>query len=179
MNVGPIDSTWSLFLDRDGVLNERIVGDYVRKPSQFRWLPGALPALKLLIPAFAKTCIVTNQQGVGKGLMTQEDLDVVHGKLRQQLRFENIDVDAVYACTALAETNARCRKPNIGMAEQAQAEFPEIDLARSIMVGDSPSDIAFGRNAGMQTVLIGERDEEPADARFDNLYDFAVALLRL
>ena len=171
-----IDAHWTLFLDRDGVLNRRLVGDYVKRPGEFVWLPGVLPALRLLTPRFGRTVVVTNQQGVGKGLMTQGDLDVIHGKMRQQAAFEHARIDAVYACTALAAAGDARRKPGTGMALEARADFPAIDFARSVLVGDSPSDIAFGRGVGMYCVRIAAKEDPGADATFANLYDFAAAL---
>lgn len=171
-----IDNSWTLFLDRDGVLNNRIIGDYVRNVDQFVWMPGVLPALQTLTPLFNKTVVVTNQQGVGKGLMTQSDLDAIHRKMIQQAQFGGATIDKVFACTELASSNPKCRKPNTGMADQAKELFPEIDFSKAIMVGDSPSDIAFGKAKGMITVFIGLKDHENADFHFQNLWDFAEAL---
>lgn len=151
------DKTWSLFLDRDGVLNRRIVDDYVKQPAEFEWLPGVLPALRALRPRFARIVVVTNQQGVGKGVMSSRDLEAVHHRMRGQAAAVGVAFDGVYVCTALEATRADCRKPRPGMAYTAQAEFPDIDFEKSIMVGDSPSDIAFGRSLGMTCVGIGER----------------------
>ena len=173
-----VDDSWALFLDRDGVLNRRIVGGYVTKPSAFEWLPGVLPALRLLTSRFSPTVIVTNQQGVGKGLMSAADLDEVHRKLREQARYAGADIDAIYACTSLASEGDPRRKPGIGMFADARAEFPGIAPERSIMVGDSASDIAFARAAGMHAVHIGGPGAAAlaADHSFAYLYDFALAL---
>ena len=173
-----IDAHWTLFLDRDGVLNRRLVGDYVKRPGEFVWLPGVLPALRLLTPRFGRTVVVTNQQGVGKGLMTQGDLDVIHGKMRQQAAFEHARIDAVYACTALAAAGDARRKPGTGMALEARADFPAIDFARSVMVGDSPSDMSFGESLHMTCVGIGARSGMPPERRFDNLWDWTQSLDR-
>ena len=173
-----VDPTWTLFLDRDGVLNRRIVGGYVLKHTQYEWLPGVLPALAILTERFGRTVVVTNQQGVGKGLMTADDLVVIHRKLLEQARYGGAQIDAVLACTSLASVGDPRRKPGTGMADEARERFPEIDLRRSVMVGDSPSDIAFGRAAGMRTVFIGSAGlsaEEP-DAHCASLWDLALAL---
>ena len=171
-----MDNAWTLFLDRDGVLNERILADYVRTPAQFRWLPGVLPALRFLTGRFGLIVIVTNQQGVGKGLMTEADLDVIHSKLRQQATYAGAQIDAIYACTKLAVEDPPCRKPRPGMAEQARREFPRIDFARSVMVGDTASDMGFGRSVGMHTVLVGGAKNVEADERYATLWDYAVSL---
>ena len=178
MNGWGIDDAWTLFLDRDGVLNRRIAGGYVLKHAQFEWLPGVLPALRILTSRFGRTVIATNQQGVGKGRMTEEDLGIIHRKMVEQARYAGAHVDAVYACTALAGAGDPCRKPASGMAERAAREFPAIDRTRAVMVGDAASDIGFARAAGMRAVFIGPDGStaEAADARFDSLYDFALAL---
>jgi D-glycero-D-manno-heptose 1,7-bisphosphate phosphatase len=156
LNLMRVDQAWTLFLDRDGVINERIIGGYIQKPDQFVFLPGVIEALKVLRPVFARIIVVTNQQGIGKGIMTKEDLAVVHQRMLNELKQQDIFIDAVYFCPGLAMDNPICRKPLPGMAYQAMDQFPEIDLARSVMVGDSASDIDFGRRLGMVTVKIGE-----------------------
>lgn len=173
-----VDRSWALFLDRDGVLNRRIVGDYVRTHTQFEWLPGVLPALGMLTRRFGRVVVVTNQQGVGKGLMTEEDLAVTHRKLLEQARFAGAHVDAIYACGSLASEGDPRRKPGPGMGHEAQRQFPEIDFSRAVMVGDSASDIGFARACGMRAVFIGPpgATADEADARHDNLYDFALSL---
>lgn len=178
MTDWPIDGDWTLFLDRDGVLNRRIVGGYVLEHRQFEWLPGVLPALRTLTRRFGRTVVVTNQQGVGKGLMTADDLSVIHRKMLEQARYAGSEIDAVYACTSLATAGDHRRKPGAGMFADAAAEFPEIAPARSVMVGDSPSDIAFARAAGMHAVYIGPPGPtaSAADAAFPTLYDFALTL---
>lgn len=174
--IWEVDASWTLFLDRDGVLNERIIGDYVRKPDQFKWLPGVMPALHYLTLLFGTTVVVTNQQGVGKGLMTESELAIIHSKMRQQARFAKAKIDAVYACTGLATNDPPCRKPNTGMAHTAKADHPHIDFSKSIMVGDSGSDIEFGAAVGMGTVYVGTADDVKADLRCDNLWTFAQLL---
>lgn len=156
----------SLFLDRDGVLNRRIVGDYVRNWSQFEWLPGVLDALALLRPHFDYLFIVTNQQGVGKELMQAEDLDEIHAQLQLEAKAAGAEIDAVYSCTELAKDNPSCRKPNTGMAMQAKKDFPEIDFHNAWMLGDSLSDLQFGVRLGMRPVwILGKEDIKPAQAR--------------
>jgi len=168
-----IDQSWTLFLDRDGVLNRRIVGGYVTKTSQFEWLPGVLPALHYLTDRFGTTVVVTNQQGVGKALMTQDDLDSIHSMMSQQASFANAKIDKIYACTGLAEDNPKGRKPNTGMGLKAQDDFPQIDFKKSVMVGDSQTDMGFGESLGMKTVFIGPKKNKSADKTFANLWEFA------
>jgi histidinol-phosphate phosphatase family protein len=149
-----VDSTWTLFLDRDGVINRRIVGGYVAHPDEFEFLPGVLSAIKFFNKKFGRVCVVTNQQGVGKGLMDVVQLELVHQYLVEKVSEVGGWIDGIYFCTDLASKPDNCRKPNINMAIQAKNDFPEIDFSRCIMVGDSTSDMAFGRNAGMKTIFI-------------------------
>ncbi len=149
-----IENTWTLFLDRDGVINKRIFGGYIKTPDEFEFLPGVLDSLAFFSSIFNKIIIVTNQQGVGKGIMTEADLIVVNNHMIREIANTDGRIDAVYYCTDLANTPDNCRKPSINMAQKAVFDFPEIDLTKSIMVGDSQSDIEFGNNAGMKTVFI-------------------------
>ena len=139
-----------LFLDRDGILNKHLLGDYVRNWSMWEWLPGVLDAMPLLAKRFRRIFIVTNQQGVGKGLMTQADLDDVHRHMLSDIKAAGGRIDRVYVCTDLESTHSPNRKPEIGMALQAQRDFPEVDFHRSVMVGDSKSDELFAQKSGMR-----------------------------
>ena len=168
---------WTLFLDRDGVINRRIVDDYVKRWKDFEFLPGVLESFPIFTKNFKHIFIVTNQQGVGKGLMSSEAVESVHRKMLSEIEAQSCKIDAIYFCPSLAADNSPRRKPNPGMAHQAKQEFPDIDLSKSIMVGDSPSDIEFGINAGMKTVFIGNRELNfPTNAQFQSLADFANSL---
>lgn len=165
---GPRDLT--LFLDRDGVINERIPGDYVRRPEDFHFLPGVLDALPLLQRVFGRILVVTNQQGIGKGWMSEEDLRKVHEHMIDTLLTAGVRVAGIYHCPGLASDRPLCRKPLPGMALQAMVDYPDIDPSRSVMVGDSLSDIQFGRRLGMYTVKVGESCGLE-DVRVDGLHD--------
>ena len=171
------DQSWTLFLDRDGVLNERIHGDYVRHPDQFKWLPGVKEALKNLRRTFGCVVVVTNQQGIGKKWMTEEDLEYVHQQMGEDLEESGVVLDRIYHCPGLAVNNPVCRKPLPGMGLQALVDFPMIDLAKSVLIGDSSSDIEFGRRLGMYTIRIGE-DPGGADYRVDSLESASSWLLQ-
>ena len=170
-----IDENWTLFLDRDGVINRRIIDGYVTCWEEFDFLPGVLEAMKVFSQRFKYIVLVTNQQGVGKGLMTEEDLDAVHDAMMQEIEANEGRIDVILCCTQLASDPDNFRKPKPDMAYTAQEIFPDIDLAKSLMIGDGLSDIDFGRNAGMHTVFIG--DENPsADDSFTSLYVFSKLL---
>jgi histidinol-phosphate phosphatase family protein len=150
-----INKDWTLFLDRDGVLNERIYGDYIRSSTGFKFLPGVLESLAYFATVFGRVFVVTNQQGVGKGFMTEAALSEIHKYMQEQISKAGGRLDAIYYCTDLASQDEHCRKPGISMALKAKEDFPEIDFHKSIMVGDAKSDMEFGRNAGMFNVLVG------------------------
>ena len=154
-----IDNTWSLFLDRDGVINKRIVGDYIKKWEEFEFLPGVLDSMHSLSQKFGKIFIVTNQQGIGKGLMTENDLTVIHDQMVSEVKSYGGRIDKVYYSPYREEEKSIFRKPNPGLARKAKIDFQEIEFKKSIMVGDSISDMQFGRNAEMKTVFIS-KDED-------------------
>ena len=172
--INKIDKSWVLFLDRDGIINERIIGGYVQNRSQFHLLDGVKEAIKIFKEKFGYIFVATNQQGIGKGIMTENDLLRVHDYMEDLI---GLKFDKIYFCPSLFEENSPRRKPNIGMALEAKRDFPAIDLSKSIMVGDSFSDISFGRNAGMKTVYIhSEKKHDEADLNYSSLYQFAKEL---
>ncbi len=147
---------WSLFLDRDGVINKRIQGNYVKTLEEFEFLPGVLDAICQFNKIFKYIFIVTNQQGIGKSLMTNDDLLLIHNHLKDMVKEKGGNINKIYYCPGLAKENPLCRKPNIGMALQAKADFPEVDLSKSIMIGDTESDMLFANNAGMKGIYLSE-----------------------
>jgi len=160
----------TLFLDRDGVVNKKIENDYVRNWEQFEFLPNVIEALKILNSLFDRIIIVTNQRGIGRGLMSEKDLEDIHKNMLSVLNKEGIKIDKVYYCPHdYKKETCNCRKPKIGMALLAKKDFPDIDFRDSIMVGDSLSDIEFGKKAGMKSFLIGNKK-----ADFKDLYHFAM-----
>lgn len=178
----------TLFLDRDGVINQRLPGAYVRRWEEFIFLPGVLLAIVLLKGYFDRIIVVTNQQGIGKGLMTNDDLHAVHRKMCREIEQAGGRIDAIYYCPDLKTRADNCRKPAPAMALQAQRDAPDIDFTRSVMVGDAASDMVFGRQLGMQTVLIETNGEEIiklagepewVDQRFPSLWAFAKKVERL
>ena len=152
--IHQVDDSWTLFLDRDGVINRRIFGGYVTKTADFEFLPDVLPSLNIFARRFGRICVVTNQQGVGKGLMSENQVETLHQFMIEQVQQSGGRIDKVYYCPDLATVPNNCRKPNIRMANWAQADFPEINFSKSIMVGDSLSDMEFGRNAGMHVIYV-------------------------
>ena len=150
---------WFLFLDRDGVINVRLPGQYVTQWEEFEFFGKALDALCIFSDYFSRVFVVTNQQGVGKGLMTTEQLEYIHRRMSLEIEASSGHIDAIYYCPDLASAPNTCRKPASKMAIQAKAEYPEIEFSKSVMIGDSLSDIEFGKRLGMQTVLIESNKE--------------------
>ena len=179
-----INPTWTLFLDRDGVINYEKHEDYIYNYGEFRFYEGVPEALNWLAEKFGVIIIVSNQRGVGRGLMTDADVLDIHTRMLEDIRKAGGRVDRIYYCTSTDNLDPN-RKPNPGMFFQAQQDFPTIDPRRSIMVGNNISDMEFGRNTGMYTAFVkttqpGQTFPHPAiDRIFQDLPDFAKALRQL
>ena len=172
-----IDKSWTLFIDRDGVINHEKKEDYILHKDEFEFFDGVLEAMKLLNYKFGRIVMVTNQKGVGRGLMSLEDLNEIHTYMMDAIVANGGRVDKIYFCTDTDNLSIN-RKPQHGMALQAQRDYPEIDFSKSIMVGNKLSDMKFGRNAGISTVFVATTNpefypDETIDHRFDDLLDFA------
>ena len=181
LNLKNIDTSWTLFLDRDGVVNIEKKDEYVLNTSEFVFLDGAQRAIQILSGIFGLILIASNQRGVAKQLMTLEDLHNVHDYMLEEITKHQGRIDNIYFCTDLDNASPN-RKPNPGMALQAQKNFPQIDFSKSIMVGNKLTDMQFARNAGMHSVFIASTNPEIAfpheliDARFNSLIEFAHAI---
>ena len=176
-----ITKDWTLFLDRDGVINHEKKEDYIRNWSEFKFYTESLKALPLLAQKFSKIIITTNQKGIGKGWMTDADLALIPDNMTNHIIELGGRIDAIFYCSDL-DNESYNRKPQPGMAFQAKEQFPSIDFAKSIMVGNRMSDMEFGRNAGMHTVYLATTHpkapfpDTKIDDRFDHLFQFAQAL---
>ena len=181
LDLKKIDNEWTLFLDRDGVINYEKKDDYIRNWQEFKFYEGVTGALKTFSKKFGRIFIVSNQRGIGKNLMTEKDLAVIHENMQREIESAGGRIDGIYYCTAVDPKNFY-RKPNPGMAFSAKEDFPEIDLSRSIIAGNKPSDMLFGKNAGMYPVFIASTHPDTPfphpdiDLRFNSLTDFAKAL---
>jgi D-glycero-alpha-D-manno-heptose 1-phosphate guanylyltransferase len=180
--VMPIDKTWTLFLDRDGVINHEKHKDYIHTWDEFVFYDGALKALKIFAQHFNRIIVVTNQKGIGKGVTLLEDLQLIHTNMVKAIELAGGRVDAVYFSPHLEDDHPD-RKPNHGMGLQAVNDFPDIDLTKSIMVGNTLSDMQFGRNLGVAkniflTTTRPEVDitDNRIDAVYNSLLEFAVTL---
>jgi histidinol-phosphate phosphatase family protein len=172
--VDQIQPEWTLFLDRDGVINVRPLNDYVRRLSDFTFLEGVEEALSILSGYFRHIFVVTNQQGVGKGLMSRQSLDEIHNFMINRIEQAGGLITRIYVCTELEHIAGNCRKPAPQMAFLAQKDYPDIDFSCSVMIGDTLSDMQFGRNAGMHTVYVNQSDADvEADIHVGSLIEFA------
>lgn len=153
---------YTLFLDRDGVINHRIPGSYVKYWEEFEFIEGSIEAIAACMGLFNRIVVVTNQQGIGKEYMTTAQLNAVHAQMLRAISEAGGHIDKVYFSPELATTNPISRKPNPGMGHQAKADFPEIDFTKSIMVGDSLSDMGFGEGLGMTNIFIATKAEDLA-----------------
>ncbi len=185
LNNWKITEEWTLFLDRDGTINRRLMDDYVKSYHDFEFLPGVLEALPVFNQIFDLSIIVTNQQGVGKKLMTEKELRQIHVKMLEEITLSGAYIDEIYYCPNLASEEPECRKPNIGMALQALGDFPKIKFKKSVMVGDTISDMQFGKNLGMKTVLVNHMQKKLSDEigslvdlKLDDLATFAELLIK-
>ena len=181
LDLQQIDTGWSLFLDRDGVINEDKPGSYIFSPGEFAFMTGAPALFRALAERFGFIAVCTNQRGVGRGLMTEETLHQIHEQMQSQIEAAGGRLDAIYYATSISNQDP-LRKPNPGMARQACLDFPRIDLSKSIMIGNNISDMQFGRNAGMYTVFLTTTNKEISlphpdiDLIFPDLLHFVKAL---
>lgn len=147
----------TVFLDRDGVINEKMPeGKYVCSEADFHILPGVLGAIANLNKAKIRALLVSNQRGIALKVMRSEEVERIHAFLQQQLDMEGAHLDGFYYCPH-EKNSCTCRKPLPGLFEQAKSDFPDIRAECSVMIGDSFSDIEFGRRLGMWTIWIRSR----------------------
>lgn len=142
----------TVFIDRDGVIN-RDRDDYVKCVSEFEFLPGVKDALRRLAETGHRVVVISNQQAIGKGLMSRESLDEIDRKLREEVSETGGRIDAIYYCPHLEEENCGCRKPATGLLDRASRDF-DVRLSEAFLVGDTGRDIEAGKKAGCWTFLV-------------------------
>jgi heptosyltransferase II len=149
----------TIFLDRDGTLNYD--PGYLKSASELKLLSGVGPALARLKAAGARLVVVTNQSGVGRGILTLKDLEAVHARLEGLLEQDNAALDAIYFCPHHPDDGCRCRKPARGMIDRAVSEL-QVDLRRSYLIGDHARDIQLAKAVGAKAILVtsGRVDEQ-------------------
>lgn len=179
-NLKNIDASWTLFIDRDGVINHEKHLDYIHTWDEFKFYDGVKKAMGIFNKKFAYIIMITNQRGIAKGLTRLEDLYLIHKNMLQEIEDAGGRIDKVYFCADMESPN---RKPNPGMGLQAIKDFPEIDLSKSIMIGNTLSDMKFGRNLGVAvniflptTLKNIPPNHEDIDLIFNDLISVAKAL---
>ena len=153
----------AIFLDRDGTIVEDM--GYARSADQMQLLPGAAEAIREFRQRGYLVVLITNQSGIGRGYFSEQDLASMHGKIREDLAAYGTALDAVYFCPHLPAEHpdcpepCDCRKSRPGMLLRAAQDL-DIDLSKSFMVGDKPSDVNAGKAAGCRTGIVGSEDED-------------------
>lgn len=147
-----------VFLDRDGVINKKMPeGDYVKRWSEFQFLPGVIEALRALTEKGYQIFIVTNQRGIARGLMKKEDVEAIHARMTGELAQQGVALSGIYYCPHSNEEKCHCRKPQAWMLFRAAYEH-HLDLTKAYCIGDSQADSEAGERAGCRTFLVDEKN---------------------
>jgi D-glycero-D-manno-heptose 1,7-bisphosphate phosphatase len=164
------------FLDRDGVLNRPAPeGDYVKSADELEMLDGAVEGVRLLNESGILVLVVTNQRGIALGRMSSLDLQRVHAELRSKLEAGGARLDDIYHCPH-PKDSCDCRKPGTGMFARARRDHPQIDFARSVVIGDSITDMTVAKRIGARGILLSDEAFEGAE-RADSLLGAVKALV--
>lgn len=184
IDLKKIDKTWTLFLDRDGVINHERLDDYIHTWEEFRFIDGVKKAVTIFSNTFKYIIVITNQRGIGKGVTRAKDVERIHKNMASEIKQAGGRIDAVYFCADIDNASPD-RKPNPGMGLQAVKDFPDIDLTKAIMIGNTGSDMQFGRNLGVKTIFLSTTrpadglNKESIDMVCYSLIDFADQLSKL
>lgn len=147
----------AIFIDRDGVINKDPGGwtktDYVTDWRDFHFIPGTLPALRILKEKGIKVIVASNQGGVNRGLYTKAELSRVNSIMLKEIEKAGGAIEEVFYCIHKDEDNCDCRKPKPGMLEAAAKKYG-IDPKSTYFIGDAPKDITAGKRIGCKTVLV-------------------------
>ncbi|MGI8468744.1 MAG: D-glycero-beta-D-manno-heptose 1,7-bisphosphate 7-phosphatase [Pyrinomonadaceae bacterium] len=167
-----------VLIDRDGTLN--VEQNYLSAPDQIELIPQSADGIRILRNLDLRIVVVTNQSGIGRGFFDAARLVEIHNRLREVLRENGTNVDAIYFCPHAPEDKCNCRKPMPGMAKRAATEF-NADLSKSFVIGDNVCDIELGKNIGATTILVrtgyGKMTETESETKPDyiagNLFEAA------
>lgn len=155
----------TLLLDRDGTINVHIIGDYVRKWSDFEFIPGTFEALEKFAKHFKHIFVVTNQRGLGKGKYTEADLADIHENMCREIVAHGGRIDKIYFCSALTEEDVR-RKPGRGMFDDILRDYPDTDPSKCLMVGDGDVDMEFAKNSGIAGIKVDSLKKEGTEYKY-------------
>jgi len=162
-----------VFFDRDGIVNMRLVGDYITNPKGMKLLKGFTDLLKYVQEIGYLTILVTNQQGIGKGLMNDDELNEVHEYMQEEIRKTGArPFDDIYYCGEMDIHNPWRRKPNPGMFEEAIKKW-DIDVDKSYMIGDMITDAIVSKKVGLKSILLNTliKNVDEADYEVDSHYE--------
>ena len=165
----------AVFVDRDGTLIQD--KNFISKVEDVEFIPGSIEAVKIFKDLGYKVVIVSNQSGIGRGILTKEVVDKINEYMLNQLKKDNLDIDAVYYCPHSPDDNCECRKPNLKMVNQASAKL-SLNLRNSWAIGDKLSDAMLGQNMGGRGVLVltgyGKKELEKTKEKSNIKPDFVV-----
>ncbi len=163
-----INKNWTLFLDRDGVINYEKHQGYINTWEEFKFYDGVKESFREFSKIFHRIIVVTNQRGIGKGITDPEELNIIHKNMKSEIESAGGRIDKIYFCPDV-DSNSPNRKPNPGMGLWAKQDFSEIDFKKSIMIGNTLSDMEFGRNIGAYTIFLPTTHPEISlnDSRID------------
>jgi D-glycero-D-manno-heptose 1,7-bisphosphate phosphatase len=148
------ESKGCVFLDRDGVINRKApAGDYIKSWDEFHFIPGIVDWIRIFNALSLLVIVVTNQRGVSRGLMTARDVDTIHARMTEELKTRGARVDDVFCCMH-EEDVCDCRKPKPGLILQARRKW-NIDLSRSILIGDTERDRQLAEACRLPFLLVG------------------------
>lgn len=170
-NLPQIDKSWTLFLDRDGVINSFEKGKTIGSIKDLNFITGSIEGIVKASQIFGRIIVVTNQQGVFSNEIDEMELEKIHFYIQDTVKAQKGKIDAIYYCPYPSKWNPRCRKPNPGMAIWAKQDFPEIDFKKSVIIGDSKTDMEFGHNLGMYKILIDNQEFKTSEINFDLKFD--------
>ena len=167
-------------IDRDGTII--VEKNYLKSVGEIEFLPNAISGLERLTSRGYGLIVISNQSGIGRGLLAVDEVEAIHSELTRRLREMGVELQGIYYCPHSPADDCDCRKPRIGLVTQALADH-SFDPTECLVIGDKTSDIEFGRNIGAgRTVLVrtgyGREHEEKAHADFvaDDLLDAALLL---
>lgn len=176
-----------IFIDRDGVINVDLIGDYIKSWEEFRFEQGAVEGMKKLVQEGYSIVIISNQAGIGDGIFSEDALKEIHGNMIRELKEEGIPIRATFYCIHGKNAGCKCRKPETGLFEAAAKEI-RFERSETFLIGDKASDVEAGKRFGLKTIFVrtghGRFDEAKLtgklkpDHRAENLNEAVDWLLR-
>ena len=152
----------AVFIDRDGTINVNV--EYLDTPDEFKMYPTVAEGIKLLKEKGYKIIVITNQSGIARGFFSEETLEKIHQRMKNELNEKGATIDAIYHCPHHPDAKCDCRKPNTALIERAIRDF-DIDTENSFFIGDRMLDVEAGHKIGVKTVLVPENKQKVEEER--------------